>query len=90
MYLIKRIIFISTILLGFILYGILFIDNSRSCLGSPKIVPTVFIGLPLLLIGIITDAIVTFFKNKNRKYIPFTFVFYFAIAFLIITIFNDF
>ncbi len=74
----KRIAYISVIIFSFLLYGIFFIENSRSCLGSPKILPTIFIAIPLGLFILIIDLIITFLsKNKeNRKYIFLSFAYF--------------
>jgi phosphatidylserine synthase len=88
-YLVKRVIVISLILFGFIFYGLFFIENNKSCIGNPKILPTFFIGLPIVFSLLIIDSIIIFFKKEKRKYIKYLFITYFLFALLIILFFRD-
>lgn len=85
----NRILFISVILFGFVLYGQLFIEEAKSCIGSPKILPTIFIGFPIVFLLLFIDSVITFLSKKHRKYIVYPFLYYFAVALLILLIFRD-
>lgn len=88
-YLFYRLIVIISFLISFLIYGIIFIENSRSCLGNPKILPTIFIGFPLLFIFLIIDSIFTFVKKDNRKHIVYPFILYFFILFLTVLMYGN-
>lgn len=88
-YLANRLIVITVILFLFILHGLLFIENDKSCIGNPKILPTMFIGFPLILLLLVTDSLIIFFKKEKRKYIVYPFIYYFMTLLLTIFFFRD-
>ena len=88
-YLVESIIVITVILLGFVFYGLYFIENGRSCIGNPKILPTIFIGLPIVFFLLVIDSIIIFLKKEKRKYIIYSFIYYYIFVFIIILFFRD-
>ncbi|OWP74405.1 hypothetical protein BWK62_14430 [Flavobacterium oreochromis] len=82
-----RLAYISLILFGFLFYGVFFIENTRSCLGPPKILPTVFIAIPLVFLILLIDTTVILLKKdkKNKKYMGNSFLYFLAVIFLIIS-----
>ena len=88
-FLVNRIIVITVILFAFLFYGLLFIKNDKSCIGNPKILPTILIGFPIILFLLIIDSIIIFFTKEKRKYIVYPFIYYFMTLLLVILFFRD-
>jgi hypothetical protein len=49
----------------FVVHSVLFINpHGRSCLGPPSFLPFVFIGFPLIFLGVILDILILAFLRK--------------------------